>query len=99
MVDDRRTLTAAEHAALEFLKAGPADLARTTEETVVRVVPRLWDAVNNTLAAARLADSTQASDRPVRRVRTVEAKAARRLAKAGLVVIDNGRASLAEVPE
>lgn len=86
MVDHRGTLTPAEHAALEFLMAGPADLGPRTEEVSVRPLPRLWDEPP-AIAAAKLADAAQ---RAGGFVRTIEAKVARRLAGRGWVLIDAG---------
>jgi hypothetical protein len=98
MVDNRGTLTPDEHRVLEMLRHGPADLGARTEATVRHRRPRLWDQANQTLAAARLADSIADDDRgatPLEPVRTVDRQVARRLAGRGLVIIDvGGRCSL-----
>lgn len=92
MVDRRGTLTADEHAVLEMLRHGPADLGARTEQTVRHRRPRLYDQPP-TVAAGRLADSLAADDlgeTPLDPVRTVDRRTARALAKRGLVVIDAG---------
>lgn len=89
MVDHRGTLTGPEHEVLVFLEGGPADLGPRTFTSTARVMPRLYDTPNGTVAGARLADAVR-TQREVRLVRTVEAKVARRLAKAGWVLIDAG---------
>lgn len=66
MPDARGTVTAAQHAVLELLRAGPAPVGPCTESVVIRGL------------------------RGPRDVRTVEHKATRALAKAGLVSIDAG---------
>lgn len=74
------TVTAAENAVLEFLRAGPADLgARTGEYTVPRGLPTAL--------------------REVDHVRLVDAKTTRRLAAAGLVTIEHGRATITPAAE
>lgn len=86
MVDHRGTLTGPEHEVLVFLEGGPADLGPRTLTTTAKSFPSLYQLA---APADGLAAATK-EQREVRLVRTVEAKVARRLAKAGWVLIDAG---------
>lgn len=80
-----RSLTPAEHRVMEVLRGGPALLGAETGEVAVRRRrgPVGWYGASNAGVVT-----------VVEEVRLVESSAARRLAKAGLILIEHGEARL-----
>lgn len=91
------TVDRAEHLVLELLEMGPANLGAATRTFERRPIAEpLWSA---SIASAAERTRVALEHREVEQVREVDAKVARRLAKAGLIDIVHGVATRRRDPD